>query len=62
VAFIDLPFALIFFLVIGWIAPMMLIPLFIGAAVLLLYALAVKGACTRSPKPPTAPVRSATPP
>ncbi|BAO84349.1 ABC-type bacteriocin/lantibiotic exporters, contain an N-terminal double-glycine peptidase domain [Serpentinimonas maccroryi] len=43
VAFIDLPFALIFFLVIGWIAPMMLIPLFIGAAVLLLYALAVQG-------------------
>jgi len=42
VTFIDLPFALIFFLVIGWIAPMMLVPLTIGA-LLLLYALAVQG-------------------
>jgi len=43
VAFIDLPFALIFFLVIGWIAPVMLVPLAIGALLLLLYALAVQG-------------------
>ena len=43
VAFIDLPFALIFFIVIGWIAWPMLIPLVIGALVLLFYALAVQG-------------------
>jgi len=43
VAFIDLPFALIFFVVIGWIAWPMLIPLVIGAVLLLLYALAVQG-------------------
>jgi len=43
VAFIDLPFALIFFLVIAWIAPLMLVPLAIGALLLLLYALAVQG-------------------
>ncbi len=43
VAFIDLPFALIFVLVIGWISWPMLIPLVIGAAVMLFYALAVQG-------------------
>ena len=43
VAFIDLPFALIFFVVIAWIAWPMLIPLAIGALLLLLYALAVQG-------------------
>jgi ATP-binding cassette subfamily C protein LapB len=43
VAFIDLPFALIFFLVIGWISPLMLIPLSLGALTMLLYALAVQG-------------------
>ncbi|WP_342133454.1 type I secretion system permease/ATPase [Hydrogenophaga sp. OTU3427] len=43
VAFIDLPFALIFFVVIGWIAWQMLIPLGIGALVMLLYALTVQG-------------------
>ncbi|MGK2952423.1 MAG: type I secretion system permease/ATPase [Thiobacillus sp.] len=43
VAFIDLPFALIFMIVIGWISWMMLIPLVIGAAVMVLYALAVQG-------------------
>ncbi len=43
VAFIDLPFALIFFVVIGWIAWPMLIPLVLGALVMLLYALAVQG-------------------
>ncbi len=43
VAFIDLPFALIFFVVIGWIAWPMLIPLVLGAVLLLLYALAVQG-------------------
>lgn len=43
VAFIDLPFALIFFVVIGWIAWPMLIPLVVGAVLLLLYALAVQG-------------------
>ena len=43
VAFIDLPFALIFFVVIGWVAWPMLIPLAVGAALMLLYALAVQG-------------------
>lgn len=43
VAFIDLPFALIFFVVIGWIAWPMLIPLLIGALVMLLYAMVVQG-------------------
>ncbi len=43
VAFIDLPFALIFFVVIGWIAWPMLIPLVLGAVLLLLYALSVQG-------------------
>jgi ATP-binding cassette subfamily C protein LapB len=43
VAFIDLPFALIFLVVIGWISWMMLIPLLIGAAIMVLYALAVQG-------------------
>lgn len=43
VAFIDLPFGLIFMVVIGWIAWPMLIPLILGAAVLLIYALAVQG-------------------
>ena len=43
VAFIDLPFALIFFVVIGWIAWPMLLPLLIGTTAMLLYALAVQG-------------------
>ncbi|MDD2918535.1 type I secretion system permease/ATPase [Rhodoferax sp.] len=43
VAFIDLPFALIFMVVIGWISWFMLIPLCIGAVVMVLYALAVQG-------------------
>ena len=43
VAFIDLPFALIFFVVIGWIAWPMLFPLLIGAMAMLLYAVAVQG-------------------
>lgn len=43
VAFIDLPFGLIFMIVIGWIAWPMLIPLLLGGGVMLLYALAVQG-------------------
>ncbi len=42
VAFIDLPFALIFMVVIGWIAWPMLIPLLIGATLLILFALSVQ--------------------
>lgn len=42
VAFIDLPFALIFMVVIGWIAWPMMIPLAIGAALMLLFALTVQ--------------------
>ncbi|TSE24899.1 Toxin RTX-I translocation ATP-binding protein [Tepidimonas sediminis] len=42
-AFIDLPYALLFFGVIVWIAPPMVIPLVIGALLMLLYALAVQG-------------------
>lgn len=43
VAFIDLPFALLFLVVTGWIAWPMLIPLLLGTLTLLLYALAVQG-------------------
>jgi ATP-binding cassette subfamily C protein LapB len=43
VAFIDLPFALIFIMVIGMISWMMLIPLLVGAAIMVLYAQAVQG-------------------
>lgn len=43
IAFIDLPFALIFLIVMGWIAWPMLIPLLLGTLVLLLYALVVQG-------------------
>ena len=42
VAFIDLPFALIFMVVIGWIAWPMMIPLAVGAALMLLFALTVQ--------------------
>ncbi len=43
VAFIDLPFGLIFMAVIAWISWPMLIPLILGAMLMLLYALAVQG-------------------
>jgi len=43
VAFIDLPFALLFILVIGWISWPMLFPLLLGAALMFLYAFAVQG-------------------
>lgn len=43
VAFIDLPFALIFMVVIAWISWYMVIPLGVGALIMLLYALAVQG-------------------
>jgi ATP-binding cassette subfamily C protein LapB len=42
VAFIDLPFALIFMVVIGWISWVMLIPLVIGAAIMVFYAMVVQ--------------------
>ena len=42
VAFIDLPFALVFVAVIAWIEWVMVIPLFVGATVMLLYGFAVK--------------------
>ncbi|HSV83403.1 MAG TPA: type I secretion system permease/ATPase, partial [Ramlibacter sp.] len=41
-AFIDLPFGIVFLLVIGWIAPPMLVPLLLGGAVLIAYALLVQ--------------------
>lgn len=43
VAFIDLPFSIIFMVTIAWISPMMLIPLVIGSLIMLLYSLAVQG-------------------
>jgi ATP-binding cassette subfamily C protein LapB len=43
VAFIDLPFSIIFLVAIGWISWMMMIPLVLGAAIMLLYSLAVQG-------------------
>lgn len=42
VAFIDLPFALLFLGVIGWIAWPLILPYLFGVAVLMLYALAVQ--------------------
>lgn len=42
VAFVDLPFALLFLVVIAWIAPLMVLPFLIGMAVLLAYAVAVQ--------------------
>ncbi|ANQ83790.1 toxin secretion ABC transporter permease and ATP-binding protein [Azoarcus olearius] len=43
VSFIDLPFALVFLVVIGWIAWPLLLPFVIGVAIVLLYALSVQG-------------------
>ncbi|TCS98257.1 ATP-binding cassette subfamily C protein LapB [Tepidimonas ignava] len=42
-AFVDLPYALLFVAVITWIAPPMVLPLLVGAVLMLLYALAVQG-------------------
>lgn len=42
VAFIDLPFALVFMAVIGWISMLLLLPLCLGAAVMVLYAFVVQ--------------------
>ena len=42
-AFVDLPFALIFLLVIGWIAWPMTLPVIVGAAIVGCYALVVRG-------------------
>ncbi len=39
---IDIPFALIFILVIGWINPYMIIPVVIGAIILLIYSFSVQ--------------------
>lgn len=43
IAFIDLPFAVIFMAVIAWISPPMVIPLLVGGLVILVFALAVQG-------------------
>ncbi|NVO06645.1 MAG: type I secretion system permease/ATPase [Rhodoferax sp.] len=43
VAFIDLPFSLIFMVTIAWISWMMLIPLVVGSLIMLLYSLSVQG-------------------
>jgi ATP-binding cassette subfamily C protein LapB len=43
VAFIDLPFSVIFMVTIAWISWMMLIPLVLGSLIMLLYSLAVQG-------------------
>lgn len=43
VAFIDVPFALVFLLVIGWIAWPLMLPFVIGVVVLLVYAMTVQG-------------------
>jgi ATP-binding cassette subfamily C protein LapB len=42
-AFIDLPFALLFFVVIAWIGSIMVLPLVAGSLILLLFALSVQG-------------------
>ncbi|MCK2088034.1 type I secretion system permease/ATPase [Thauera aromatica] len=43
IAFIDLPFALLFLAVVGWIAWPLLLPFVVGIVALLLYAVAVQG-------------------
>jgi ATP-binding cassette subfamily C protein LapB len=43
IAFIDVPFAALFLLVIGWIAWPLILPFLAGVVVLLLYAMAVQG-------------------
>ncbi|MEN9316888.1 MAG: hypothetical protein RIS35_3281, partial [Pseudomonadota bacterium] len=43
IAFIDLPFALLFLVAVAWIAPMMLWPFVVGIAFLLIYAVVVQG-------------------
>ena len=42
-AFIDVPFALIFLVVIGWIAWPMILPIVAGMVILLIYAMSVQG-------------------
>jgi ATP-binding cassette subfamily C protein LapB len=42
-AFVDLPFALLFLIVIGWIAPLLLLPFLVGIVVLLVYSMMVQG-------------------
>jgi ATP-binding cassette subfamily C protein LapB len=42
-AFVDLPFALLFLVVIGWIAPTLLLPFLVGIVVLLVYSMMVQG-------------------
>ncbi|MDR1854551.1 MAG: type I secretion system permease/ATPase [Azoarcus sp.] len=42
-AFIDLPFALLFLIIIGWIAWQLVLPFLIGAVVLIVYSVAVQG-------------------
>lgn len=43
VAFIDVPFALLFLVVIAWIAPLLVVPFLVGVVVLLVYATTVQG-------------------
>lgn len=43
IAFIDLPFAFLFLLVIAWISPTLVIPFIVGIFVLLIYSIAVQG-------------------
>ncbi|MCC4115441.1 type I secretion system permease/ATPase [Aromatoleum toluclasticum] len=43
VAFIDVPFALVFLVVIGWIGWPLVLPFLVGVAVLLVYAMTVQG-------------------
>lgn len=43
IAFIDLPFAFLFLVVIAWISPTLVIPFVVGIAVLLIYSIAVQG-------------------
>lgn len=43
IAFIDLPFACLFLVVIAWISPTLVIPFIVGIMVLLIYSIAVQG-------------------
>lgn len=43
IAFIDVPFAVLFLAVIAWIAPLLVVPFIVGVILVLLYALSVQG-------------------
>jgi ATP-binding cassette subfamily C protein LapB len=58
---VDLPFAVLFFAVIAWIAWPILIPVLLGIILLVGFALVMRPACSVSPRAPTGPEPCAMP-